>query len=110
MHYYSTNKTAPSVSLQEAVVKGLAPDKGLYMPATIQQLPADFYREMPDLSLADIAKTVAEAFFGGDIPKERLDEIVTDTLSFDIPLKKIEEGIYALELFQIGRASCRERV
>lgn len=69
------------------------------MPATIQQLPADFYREMPDLSLADIAKTVAEAFFGGDIPKERLDEIVTDTLSFDIPLKKIEEGIYALELF-----------
>ncbi|MDD3957022.1 MAG: threonine synthase [Proteiniphilum sp.] len=99
MHYYSTNKTAPSVSLQEAVVKGLAPDKGLYMPATIQQLPADFYKEMADLCLADIAKTVAEAFFGGDIPKERLDEIVTDTLSFDIPLKKIEEGIYALELF-----------
>lgn len=99
MHYYSTNKTAPSVSLQEAVVKGLAPDKGLYMPATIQQLPADFYKEMADLCLADIAKTVAEAFFGGDIPKERLDEIVTDTLSFDIPLKKIEEGVYVLELF-----------
>lgn len=99
MHYYSTNKTAPSVSLQEAVVKGLAPDKGLYMPATIQQLLADFYKEMPDLSLVDIAKTVAEAFFGEDIPKDRLDEIVTDTLSFDIPLKKIEEGIYVLELF-----------
>jgi len=99
MHYYSTNKKAPAVSLQEAVVKGLAPDKGLYMPERIQQLPADFYGKMADLSLADIAKTVAEAFFGGDIPKERLDEIVTDTLSFDIPLKKIEEGIYVLELF-----------
>ena len=99
MHYYSTNKTAPSVSLQEAVVKGLAPDKGLYMPERIQQLPADFYGKMAGFSLTDIAKTVAEAFFGGDIQKERLDEIVTDTLSFDIPLKKIEEGIYVLELF-----------
>jgi threonine synthase len=99
MHYYSTNKTTPSVSLQEAVVKGLAPDKGLYMPERIQQLPTDFYGKMADLSLPDIAKTVAEAFFGGDIQKERLDEIVTDTLSFDIPLKKIEEGIYVLELF-----------
>ncbi|MDD4631197.1 MAG: threonine synthase [Proteiniphilum sp.] len=99
MHYYSTNKKAPAASLQEAVVKGLAPDKGLYMPETIRQLPAEFYGKMADLGLVDISKTVAEAFFGGDIPKERLDEIVTDTLSFDIPLKKIEEGIYVLELF-----------
>lgn len=99
MHYYSTNKKAPAASLQEAVVKGLAPDKGLYMPETIRQLPAEFYGKMADLGLVDISKTVAEAFFGGDIPKERLDEIVTDTLSFNIPLKKIEEGIYVLELF-----------
>lgn len=99
MQYYSTNKKAPSVSLQEAVVKGLAPDRGLYMPEAIQQLPASFYAKMANLSLPDIAKTVAAAFFGGDIPKERLDEIVTSTLSFDIPLKKIEEGIYVLELF-----------
>lgn len=99
MQYYSTNKKAPSVSLQEAVVKGLAPDRGLYMPKAIQQLPASFYAKMANLSLPDIAKTVAAAFFGGDIPKERLDEIVASTLSFDIPLKKIEEGIYVLELF-----------
>jgi len=51
------------------------------------------------LGLPDIAKTVAEAFFGGDIPKERLDAIVTDTLNFDIPLKKMDEDIYVLELF-----------
>ena len=99
MQYNSTNKKAPSVSLQEAVVKGLAPDRGLYMPEAIQQLPASFYAKMANLSLPDIAKTVAAAFFGGDIPKERLDEIVSSTLSFDIPLKKIEEGIYVLELF-----------
>ena len=99
MNYYSTNKKAPLASLQEAVVKGLAPDKGLYMPETIQQLSPDFYGMIADLGLTDIAKTVAEAFFGGDIPKERLDAIITDTLNFDIPLKKIEEDIYVLELF-----------
>ncbi len=99
MNYYSTNKTAPLASFQEAVVKGLAPDKGLYMPETIQQLSPDFFGMIADLGLTDIAKTVAEAFFGGDIPKEQLDAIVTDTLNFDIPLKKIEEGIYVLELF-----------
>lgn len=99
MQYYSTNKKAPSVSLQEAVVKGLAPDKGLYMPESIPQLSPEFYRTITNLTLTEIAKTVAEAFFGGDIPKERLEEIVTETLSFDIPLKKIEEGIYVLELF-----------
>lgn len=99
MHYYSTHKKAPTVSLQEAVVKGLAPDRGLYMPKTIPQLPPDFYGNIMHLGLPDIAKTVAEAFFGGDIPKERLDAIVTDTLNFDIPLKKMDEDIYVLELF-----------
>jgi threonine synthase len=99
MYYYSSNKIASSVSLQEAVVKGLAPDKGLYMPETIQQLPFDFYKSIANFSLTEIAKTVAKAFFGEDIPKKQLDEIVTDTLSFDIPLKKLEEDIYVLELF-----------
>lgn len=99
MHYYSTNKKAPSSSLQEAVVKGLAPDKGLYMPETIEKLSSGFYAKIADSGLQDIAKIVAGAFFGKDIPKEQLDAIVTDTLSFDIPLKKVEEGIYVLELF-----------
>jgi threonine synthase len=99
MNYYSTNKKAPSASLQEAVVKGLAPDRGLYMPEEIRQLPQPFFDEIGHSELTDIAKTVAGAFFGEDIPKEKLDAIVTDTLNFDIPLKKVEEGIYALELF-----------
>ena len=97
--YYSTNNSAPFASLQQAVVKGLAPDKGLYMPETIAELPNDFFDEIGNLSLINIAKTVAHAFFGEDIPKERLDEIVADTLNFEIPLVKIEEGIYVLELF-----------
>ncbi len=97
--YYSTNHKAPLASLQEAVVKGLAPDKGLYMPEKISSLPQDFFDEIGSFDLTEIAKVVADAFFGKDIPKEKLDEIVTDTLNFDIPLVKVKQGIYVLELF-----------
>jgi len=99
MNYYSTNKTAPAATLQEAVVKGLAPDKGLYMPETIQQLPPAFFDGIARRELQEIAGTVAGAFFGEDIPTEDLEAIVTGTLNFDIPLRKVEEGIYVLELF-----------
>ena len=99
MKYYSTNKKAPVVSLQEAVVKGLAPDRGLYMPERIDRLPAGFFEEIENYELHEIAKTVAEVFFGEDIPKEKLDAIVSDTLNFEIPLKEVEEGVYVLELF-----------
>ena len=99
MNYYSTNHSAPSASLQQAVIKGLAPDKGLYMPSAISQLPQQFFDEISQFRLTDIAKTVARAFFGEDIPQEKLDEIVVDTLNFEIPLVKVEDGIYVLELF-----------
>lgn len=99
MHYYSTQQKAPTVTLQEAVVKGLAPDRGLYMPETIHQLPESFFDGITHKELPEIASTVAAAFFGDDIPKEKLDAIVTDTLNFDIPLVKVEEGMYVLELF-----------
>lgn len=99
MIYYSTNKKAPGASLQEAVVKGLAPDRGLYMPDRIARLPKKFFDEIGNSGLQEIAKTVAEAFFGEDITKEKLDAIVAGTLNFEIPLKKVEEGIWVLELF-----------
>ena len=99
MKYYSTNHNAPEADLQQAVVKGLAPDKGLYMPENIKQLPKRFFEEIATLGLTDIAQTVAGAFFGEDIPKEKLDAIVADTLNFNIPLVRVDEGIYALELF-----------
>ncbi len=97
--FYSTNRSASLATLQQAVVKGLAPDKGLYMPSEILRLPQQFFDDIGQLSLAEIAKTVARAFFGRDIPQEKLDEIVADTLNFDIPLVKVEDGIYVLELF-----------
>jgi len=99
MRYYSTQKQSSTVSLKEAVVKGLAPDRGLYMPETIGQLPTSFYKEISGMNLTTIAQTVARKFFGEDIPQDELDTIVADTLSFAIPLRKVEENIWVLELF-----------
>ena len=99
MKYYSTNKQAPMASLQEAVVKGLAADRGLFMPMTIKPLPQDFYDTIDSLSFQEIAYRVADAFFGEDIPADTLKQIVYDTLSFDVPLVKVADNIYSLELF-----------
>ena len=99
MKYYSTNGQAPDVTLQEAVVKGLAPDKGLFMPQTIKLLPATFFENIGNLSFQEIAYTVADAFFGDDIEKHTLKEIVYDTLNFDTPVVHVTDNIYSLELF-----------
>lgn len=99
MKYYSTNKKAPLATLAEAVVNGLAPDKGLYMPERIKRLPNSFYKEIDKLCFTDIAYSVADAFFGEDIDKEELEYIVRDTLSFDCPVVKVSDRIYSLELF-----------
>ena len=99
MQYYSTNKQTPPASLEEAVIKGLAPDKGLYMPEKIKRLPPAFFHNMGEMSLQEISFIVAEAFFGDDIEADVLKNIVYDTLSFDIPLVPVHDSIYSLELF-----------
>lgn len=99
MKYYSTNGQAPLATLEKAVVKGLAEDRGLYMPERIKALPQEFFDHIAEMSFQEIAYTVADAFFGEDIPAEDLRRIVYDTLSFDCPLVPVEENIYSLELF-----------
>ena len=99
MKYYSTNKQAPDATLEEAVVKGLAADKGLFMPREIKPLPSSFYDEIENLSFQEMAYRVADAFFGEDVPADTLKQIVYDTLSFDVPAVKVKENIYSLELF-----------
>lgn len=99
MKYYSTNKQAAMASLQEAVIKGLASDKGLFMPETIKPLPNEFFETIETLSFQEIAYQVADAFFGEDVPADTLKEIVYDTLSFDVPLVPVNGNIYSLELF-----------
>ncbi|MCF0175538.1 MAG: threonine synthase [Bacteroidales bacterium] len=99
MKYYSTNDTSARAGLEQAVVKGLAPDKGLYMPLEVKRLPEEFFENIDKLSFQEIACVVADAFFGGDIPADELRKIVYDTLAFDCPLEKVGENIWSLELF-----------
>lgn len=99
MNYYSTNGQIKGVSLKDAVVKGLADDKGLFMPDIIKALPASFFENIENLSFQEIAYTVADAFFGEDVEADALKKIVYDTLSFDAPLVKVTDNIYSLELF-----------
>ena len=99
MKYYSTNHQAPIADLHKAVVKGLAEDRGLYMPERINKLPKEFFDNIDKMSFQEIAYTVANAFFGEDVDPDALHDIVYDTLSFDCPVAKVKDNIYTLELF-----------
>ena len=99
MMYYSTNGRAPLATLEKAVVKGLAEDRGLYMPERIVRLPDSFFDRIQEMDFHEVACAVADAFFGEDVDRDDLHAIVCDTLSFDCPAVKVEDGIYALELF-----------
>lgn len=99
MNYYSTNGKVSGVSLRQAVIKGLADDKGLFMPDVIKRLPQAFFDTIDTLSFQEIAYTVADAFFGEDVEADALKRIVYETLNFDVPLVKVSNSIYSLELF-----------
>ncbi len=99
MYYYSTRDKTHHVSLTEAVLQGLPPDNGLYMPQRIPELPAGFFSALPGLSFVEIALAGSHAFFGEDLKERELREIVEDALNFDIPLKRLDENLSVLELF-----------
>lgn len=99
MRYYSTNGNAPLASLREAVVNGLAPDRGLYMPERIKPMPKAFFRDLPKLDLPETAFAVATNFFGEDVDPEALERIVYGALNFRIPVVEVSSRICSLELF-----------
>ena len=99
MQYYSTNGQSPKVGLQEAVVHGLASDRGLFMPEIIPTIPKAFFKNISEMTLQEIAYVVANTLFGQDVESETLKNIVYDTLNFDIPLVHVDENRYSLELF-----------
>lgn len=99
MNYYSTNNKNIRVSLKEAVVQGLAPDSGLYMPEVIPTLSNDFFKSLQKKTFKQIALAVTENLIGNDLPKKDLERIVEHTIQFEAPLVEIEKNIYALELF-----------
>jgi len=99
MKYYSLNHIAPEVSFEQAVIQGLAPDKGLYFPKEITVLPTSFFENIESLSNEEIAFETIKQFVGDEIPENELRQIIEETLSFDFPLIEVENDIYSLELF-----------
>jgi len=99
MNYYSLNKNAPNVSFKDAVIKGLAPDKGLYFPESITPLEKDFFNHIEYFTNHEIAFEVIKQFVGDEIPEMELKQIIEETLSFDFPVVPIDKNISSLELF-----------
>ncbi|WP_044398338.1 threonine synthase [Lacinutrix sp. Hel_I_90] len=99
MNYYSLNKQAPNTTFKNAVIKGLAPDKGLYFPESITPLPESFFENINTLSASEIAFEAIKQFVSPDIPEAILKTIVEDTLSFDFPVVTLNDSISTLELF-----------
>lgn len=99
MQYYSTNNTNHLVGLKEAVISGLAPDQGLYMPEKIPVMSTDFFKRLPGLSLLQIGEEVLTALFGEDLTAEQIRALAAHTLTFDAPLVEVEKDVYSLELF-----------
>jgi threonine synthase len=99
MKYHSLNNKNTQVSFQEAVIQGLAPDKGLYFPTKIKQLPSTFFEKIETLTNEEIAFEVIKQFVGDEIPENELKQIIAETLCFDFPCVAVEDNVYSLELY-----------
>ena len=99
MNYFSLNQSSPIASFKQAVVNGIAPDRGLYYPESITSLSQDFIDHISEYSNEEIAFEVIKQFIGDEIPAEKLKEIIKKTISFDFPVVTIEKNIGSLELY-----------
>jgi threonine synthase len=99
MECYSTNNLLYKESIRKAILQGLAPDKGLFMPSSLPQLPQSFFDRLPSLSLPEIAYEVSANFFKDEIAADDLKALVNDAFDFEIPLRQLDEDIHVLELF-----------
>ena len=99
MNYFSLNKKAPNTTFEEAVVKGLAPDKGLYFPESITPLSKEFIENIENYSNNEIAFEAIKQFVGDEIPENELKRIIEETLCFDFPVVPVDENISSLELY-----------
>jgi len=99
MNYYSLHRKSPNTTFKNAVVQGLAKDRGIYFPENITPLSKDFIDNITKYTHHEIAYEVIRQFVGNEIPTEKLKEIIEKTVSFDFPLVKIDDNIASLELF-----------
>ncbi|MDA0779267.1 MAG: threonine synthase [Bacteroidetes bacterium] len=99
MKYYSLTNNSNTATFDEAVIRGLAPDRGLYFPANTERLSEDFLQDLENKTPVEIGVEVMRPFVGGTIPEDRLKKIVEETLCFDFPLVPVHNGVDTLELF-----------
>ncbi|WP_417886186.1 threonine synthase [Zunongwangia sp.] len=99
MNYFSLNNRSHSSSFENAVIRGLAPDKGLYFPEHIEKLPDSFFEKLPDLPQTEVAYQAIKQFVGDEIPEKDLKEIIATTLDFEFPVVHVKDNVYTLELF-----------
>ena len=99
MKYYSLSNPTIKKSFENAVVNGIAPDRGLYFPEEIPPLDTSFFEELPQLSIPEMAYTAMAPFVGDEIPQAVLENILKNTLDFDFPVVSIKDNIGSLELF-----------
>ena len=99
MKFYSTKHVSPIVGLKEAVMNGLAPDGGLYMPTIIPELKNNFFAQAYKMSLPDVAFAAGREFFCPDVPENVLGSIINEAFNFEVPLVELDKDLYVLELF-----------
>jgi len=99
MKFYSTNQRSPQVSFRDSVIHGMPDDHGLYMPVSIPEMDPEFIRELPGMSIRDIAYQVASSWLSEDIPDPELKKIVDEAINFEAPLRQVDDRIFSLELF-----------
>ena len=99
MNYYSLHRKSPNTTFKNAVVQGLAKDRGIYFPETITPLSEDFIQNIANFTNQEIAYEVIKQFIGDEIPTEQLKHIIKETVSFDFPLVNIDHNTASLELF-----------
>ena len=99
MNYYSLHHKSPNTSFKNAVIQGLAKDRGIYFPENITPLSKDFIANITEYTNHEIAYEAIKQFVGDEIPTKKLKEIIKETISFDFPLVKVDDNIASLELF-----------
>src|SRR5262245_61656467 len=98
MRYRSTRSRDTFVSAREAILKGLAPDGGLFMPEIFPAL-GETLRSHPLISLPELAETIATPYLEGELSTGQISSLCRDAFNFPVPLVEIERDTYVLELF-----------
>jgi len=108
MQFYSTNHKSPKVSFREALMKGQAPDRGLYMPEKIPKLSIQEILQFKDWTYAKIAQKVTSLFIENEIPQDILEKITTDAYNYDVPIENVVDNQYILRLDRGPTASFKD--